>query len=99
MIHKIQEDKTSGGTVEIMPPIPSNELTLKPNSILVLRCSRDYGYEELQKLRKAMKNVITTNEIIVTYDDIELSVIHNECFRNTTPISEEKNDESHGYYY
>lgn len=40
MIQKIQEDRTSGRTVEIIPPIPSNELTLKPNSILVLRCSR-----------------------------------------------------------
>lgn len=46
-----------------------------------------------------MKNVITTNEIIVTYDDIELSVIHNECFRNTMPISEEKNDENYRCYY
>lgn len=99
MIHKIQEDRTSGGIVEIIPPIPSNELTLKPNSVLVLRCSHDYGYEELQELRKAMKNVITTNEIIVTYDDIELSVIHNECFRNTMPISEEKNDENYRCYY
>ena len=56
--------------------------TLERNSVLVARISRDSGYdlEELQAIKKHLQNVFPLHQILVWYDDIEFTVIHDKAY-------------------
>lgn len=67
--------------------------TIEPNSVIVLRCSKDeYTLEDMNMLRDYYKKVFPYNRICVMYDDIEIEIVHDKSLRPSRPCAEESYD-------
>lgn len=58
-------------------------ITLERNSALIVRVSKDSGYElsELQMLRQTLINLFPNHPVFVWYDDIDFMTIHDKGFK------------------
>lgn len=68
-------------------------LTVKPNSVIVLRCSKDeYNLEDMNTLRDYYAKVFPNNKVCVMFDDIEIEIVHDKSWHTSRPCAEESYD-------
>lgn len=86
--------------VEVIPQMQINSLTLDRNSTLVVRVSREsgYDYEELQEIYKSFKDRFPLHQIFVWYDDIDFMVINDNAYKPER-ITELNHDENYSQNY
>lgn len=84
MIHYTIDNETLPETDQIIQVKPErvNTLTLERNSTLIARFSRDSGYsiDELQELRKMLRDTFPNHQVIVWYDDVDFLVINDKGY-------------------
>lgn len=84
MIHYTIDNETLPGADPIIQVKPErvNTLTLERNSTLIARFSRDSGYsiDELQELRKMLRDTFPNHQVIVWYDDVDFLVINDKGY-------------------
>jgi hypothetical protein len=72
-----------------------NTITLERNSVLVARFSKDSGYDldELEYLRKLLKETFPCHQVIVWYDDVDFMVINDKGYKaeRLTGLNEDSN--------
>lgn len=69
----------------------STPLEIKPNSIIILRCSHDYSLDEMNALRDYYKQVFPNNQICVMYEDIDINIVNDNSYRGR-PCAEHTGD-------
>lgn len=84
MIHYTIDNETLPETDPIIQVKPErvNTLTLERNSTLIARFSRDSGYsiDELQDLRRILKDAFPDHQVLVWYDDVDFLVINDKGY-------------------
>lgn len=84
MIHYTIDNETLPETDQIIQAKPErvNTLTLARNSTLVARFPRDSGYsiDELQELRRMLRDTFPNHQVIVWYDDVDFLVINDKGY-------------------
>jgi hypothetical protein len=80
------------------PPYALNTLTLERNSVLIARISRNsgYGIDELEALRKHLKEMFPYHSVFVWYDDIDFMAINDNGYKPER--LDTLNDDSSNYY-
>ena len=75
-----------------------NTLTLERNSVLIARISRNsgYGIDELEVLRKHLKEMFPCHSVFVWYDDIDFMAINDNGYKPER--LDTLNDDSSHYY-
>ena len=71
---------------QLAPKIDSmqlNAISLERNSALIVRVSRDSGYDvdELRMLKQNLMNIFPNHPIFIWYDDIDFMAIHDKGFK------------------
>lgn len=84
MIHYTIDNETlpeADQNIQVKPERVST-LTLERNSTLIARFSRDSGYsiDELQELRRMLRDTFPNHQVIVWYDDVDFLVIHDKGY-------------------
>lgn len=84
MIHYTIDNETlpeADPIIQVKPERVST-LTLERNSTLIARFSRDSGYsiDELQELRKMLRDTFPNHQVIVWYDDVDFLVINDKGY-------------------
>lgn len=84
MIHYTIDNETLPEDDPIIQVRPErvNTLTLERNSTLIARFSRDSGYsiDELQDLRRMLRDAFPNHQVIVWYDDVDFLVINDKGY-------------------
>ena len=84
MIHYTIDNETLPEDDPIIQVKPErvNTLTLERNSTLIARFSRDSGYsiDELQELRRMLRDTFPNHQVIVWYDDVDFLVINDKGY-------------------
>ena len=78
-------------------PLSMNTLTLEPNSVLIVRLSKDgrYDMEDFQRMYNNLKEKFPLHSIFMCYDDVEFMAIHDKAFK---PERITLNDDTQNYY-
>ena len=71
---------------QLAPKVDSvqlNTISLERNSTLVVRVSKDSGYDldELRVLKQDLENIFPNHPIFIWYDDIEFITIHDKGYK------------------
>lgn len=69
----------------------STPLEIKPNSVIVLRCPRDYSADHMNCLIDYYKQIFPNNKICVIHDDIDISIINDNSWTGR-PCAEHTGD-------
>lgn len=84
MIHCAIDNETLPEADQIIHVKPErvSTLTLERNSTLIARFSRDSGYsiDELQELRRMLRDTFPNHQVIVWYDDVDFLVINDKGY-------------------
>jgi hypothetical protein len=72
----------------------SSRLTLEKNSVLLLRCSKDYYLDDLNLIQTQVQKAFPNTKVIVLYNDIVPEVIYDKTYRTERPLAEDYD----GYY-
>lgn len=87
---QVVNTSSSGAPITIERP---QSLTVQPNSVIVLRCSRDdYDLNDMNTLRDYFAKVFPNNRVCVMFDDIEIEIMHDKTWRQSRPCAEESYD-------
>ena len=88
MIHYTIDNETLPETDKIIQVKPEHvsTLTLERNATLIARVSRDsgYGIDELQNLRRMLKDTFSNHQVLVWYDDVDFLVINDIYLKKTS---------------
>ena len=66
-------------------PMRLNSVTLERNSVLVVRVSRDSGYDltELQALKESLVKIFPLHTVFIWWDDIEFTTITDKGYKES----------------
>ena len=80
-----------------LAPMQLNTLTLERNSVLVVRVSKESGYDigEMQALKKHLQDIFPHHSVFLWWDDIEFMAIKDGAY---TPERMSLVNETQNYY-
>ena len=64
-------------------------LTLEKNSVLLLRCNKEYCLDEMNIIQQQMQKVFPNNKVVVLFDDIVPEIIHDKSYKIERPLAED----------
>ena len=66
----------------------AQSLTIKPNSVVVIKVSQKYDVSDLDTLRDYFRAIFPNNTICVIWNDIEIEIVHDESWKKSRPCAE-----------
>ena len=74
-------------------PMQLNTLTLERNAVLIARLSKDGGYdfEDMENIKRSLKEAFPNHTILLTYDDIDFMAIEDKGYKAERIINDTSN--------
>lgn len=79
---------------EQVTPMQLNTLTLERNAVLVVRVSKDSGYDvaDFKTIHQALKNAFPSHTVLIFYDDVEFMAIEDKgCLPERITVNDSSN--------
>ena len=97
MIESITNGCATGAEILYQAPAGTlaklNTLTLERNAVLIARLSKDGGYdfEDMENMKRSLKEAFPNHTVLLTYDDIDFMAIEDKGCKAERIINDTSN--------